>query len=1115
MKNFKQDKDLLTRLLYSVKWNRKINRMKLEQLLLVHLMLLLSVIAISQSAPVKKYSREEITTFGKKLPPPDLNEYPGRSLHQTGRNAESKAFIQNPHPVSIDATKKNGDNYRQQMLDKIKQQHFAPHENESIADPGNRNPHSSNFHLTKDINPLAESFPSNSNFNAYISYAVLDNVVYFAADDGIHGNEFWRSDGTDEGTYMLMDVEPGAASSYPYSITAVNGRIYFSATTDSNGAEPWVSDGTVTGTHLLMDIKPGAISSFPTDFVAVGRDVYFIADGNFSFSDAIWKTDGTTNGTKLVKSLGDMGAGGYYASQLTISNGTLFFTFISLSSYTWSLGRTDGTDGGTYQIGTNFLFSDIPLQLTNYQNQLYFSSNDGSGRKLYISDGTDAGTGYATNNNNVMINADVMGTGFPILNDVLYLPGTSSTGTGGLYKYNALNSAGVVKVQDVGQGTDPTSIVPMEMEIVNNALYFKVTSYNGGVHDELWSSRGSSVSTRLTTKFLAGETINTLYNGSGTLYFVKYDKAFGAELWSLANTFFGTFPVLVSDIFKGQTGSHPQCLTACNGKLYFEATDEKKGTELFITNGLKFGIGATLVKDINTVATSSSNAGGLTPFGRSILFGAQENVHGYEPYKSDGTQQGTYLLNDIIPGEASSYPNFLTKKNFAYFTANSSDTSHSIYKTDGTKWGLRKISPDYGYYNSYYLSEFDAADNGIVFYTLYNYSTGGYELWRSDGTGMGTFILSSTVYNVSSLHVAGNIALFVNGDATHGYELWKSDGSVAGTSLVKDIFPGIGDAAPGGLFVYKNEVYFGAYDGTDHAFWKSDGTEAGTVELKNIDPWWGNNARSTAFYFCISNNILYFSALQYSDGKGTELWKTDGTAAGTQFVKDVNPTNSDVVVGPYNLTDVDGTLFFTADDGEHGNELWKSNGTETGTQLVKDITTGPDPSNIFNLASYAGKLYFINNYVLWSSDGTADGTVAVDDPVISDVQVFNIVAAGDKLFAAGSTHQYGAELYEGEVNDKTGLFAMSPVDQNITKSATPFDAVIYPNPVTANATLRITGSAKNVNVSITDMNGQKLWQSNNSNSTFVILPTAQFAKGTYFVTVRTDAGNQTLKIVKH
>src|SRR4029078_5995218 len=93
-------------------------------------------------------------------------------------------------------------------------------------------------------------------------------------------------------------------------------------------------------------------------------------------------------------------------------------------------------------------------------------------------------------------------------------------------------------------------------------LYFKVTSVIGGLHDELWSSGGDKASTQLIKKFIADETISNLYDGTGTLYFVKHDKTFGTELWKLLNTPFGSFPIPESDVFRGPTGSYPSFLTA-------------------------------------------------------------------------------------------------------------------------------------------------------------------------------------------------------------------------------------------------------------------------------------------------------------------------------------------------------------------------------------------------------------------------------------------------------------------------------------------------------------------------------------------------------------------------
>ena len=79
--------------------------------------------------------------------------------------------------------------------------------------------------------------------------------------------------------------------------------------------------------------------------------------------------------------------------------------------------------------------------------------------------------------------------------------------------------------------------------------------------------------------------------------------------------------------------------------------------------------------------------------------------------------------------------------------------------------------------------------------------------------------------------------------------------------------------------------------------------------------------------------ILFFSA---SDGvHGDQLWKSNGTATGTVMVSDINPVvDGTTYPYPQELTNLNGTLFFRADDGVHGPELWKSNGTAAGTVVV-------------------------------------------------------------------------------------------------------------------------------------------------------------------------------------
>src|SRR5215208_1176930 len=72
-----------------------------------------------------------------------------------------------------------------------------------------------------------------------------------------------------------------------------------------------------------------------------------------------------------------------------------------------------------------------------------------------------------------------------------------------------------------------------------------------------------------------------------------------------------------------------------------------------------------------------------------------------------------------------------------------------------------------------------------------------------------------------------------------------------------------------------------------------------------------------------------------SDAAGYELWKSDGTPAGTALVKDIVPGPQSSL--PRQLTNVDGTLFFTVNTPANGVELWRSDGSEAGTVLFKDI----------------------------------------------------------------------------------------------------------------------------------------------------------------------------------
>src|SRR5215212_8824399 len=97
--------------------------------------------------------------------------------------------------------------------------------------------HAQNFKLI-DVNKITNSNPTNTSNSSYPGFAELKGMFYFAADDGIHGTELYKSDGTSQGTELVKDITPGTASSYVSNITAGKNKIYFTTSDDVAGYNP-------------------------------------------------------------------------------------------------------------------------------------------------------------------------------------------------------------------------------------------------------------------------------------------------------------------------------------------------------------------------------------------------------------------------------------------------------------------------------------------------------------------------------------------------------------------------------------------------------------------------------------------------------------------------------------------------------------------------------------------------------------------------------------------------------------------------------------------------------------------------------------------------------------
>src|SRR5262249_252532 len=147
--------------------------------------------------------------------------------------------------------------------------------------------------------------------------------------------------------------------------------------------------------------------------------------------------------------------------------------------------------------------------------------------------------------------------------------------------------------------------------------------------------------------------------------------------------------------------------------------------------------------------------------------------------------------------------------------------------------------------------------------------------------------------------------------------------------LVSDINPGDTKSYPSYLTNVNGTLFFQALDGTHgYELWESNGSAAGTFLVKDkYRVGIGTGYSSLPGFLTKVNGTLCFNPRDVP--QGFELWESNGSAAHTFMVKDINPGSGSS--GRYSLTNVNGTLFFEADDGMHGKELWESNGSAAGT----------------------------------------------------------------------------------------------------------------------------------------------------------------------------------------
>jgi ELWxxDGT repeat protein len=568
--------------------------------------------------------------------------------------------------------------------------------------------------LLKDIN---ETTTEGSPYGSFpYGFTALGSEVFFVADDGVHGEELWKTDGTTGGTTLVKDIapgtvldsSPGGASPRSSSISdfnVINDKLVFRANDGTSGYELWESDGTTEGTQLLKDIAPDAASGSPESALTLFNGEYYFLANN---SRELWKTDGTADGTVLVETFSDSDddGSGSYGAMAVLGDELLFAPDDGVDGV--ELWKTDGSPDGAVLVketidGTSNAFG-LSGAAAALDGKLYFVASDGRrGPELWKTDGTANGTSLVKE---IVPGSNGSNPQNPItFNGAVYFSALNANFDRNLWKTDG-TAGGTVVLKDV--------VNPRGFAAVDDSLYFiaEDSEYNTGIWKTNGTADGTTLATSLSMFSLNGEA--SLVALGSKLFFVGVQQGDSeAGLVYLDTTDLTT-------LYPLGVGGSASKLTSFNGSLYFAATiGETTGLYRLNNSAAVLAFGGTV--------------GEVMVAGDSLYFAGDDGIAGSELYKIAAGSNTAVLVKDVYPGETAGTPNASSPSKFAavgsllYFVAE--DVSgRAFWKTDGSAAGTVKVDVSGG------DALLDGAPLGVVGSTLYfigQDAANGREIWTA------------------------------------------------------------------------------------------------------------------------------------------------------------------------------------------------------------------------------------------------------------------------------------------------------------------------------------------------------------------------------------------------
>lgn len=818
------------------------------------------------------------------------------------------------------------------------------------------------FELVKDLDTSVATIPTSS---APQRFRTIGGKVYFAASRPATGNELYVVDGDGAAPRLVADIAPGAASSSPTALGLAGDRLIVWADDGYTGGQLWAVDAAGAAIRLTSKSSP-SYAPPPVALGNVGNRLIVGGPGS-----ALWASDGSVAGTRSLERYGswraapgcsvngrvvaldrDIIGSRLVATDATVPNTVTLVTspqteqaysasdgsycYFALGGYRWEIWRTDGTVAGTslwrdgegelcamsrfgghvyvlaalnrlrlIDADTGTVGADLPQAVCGESHTLYVAggrlvfvgppAGDPAGRVLHVSDGTAAGTQPLTLPGNIY-------PGYPIQAAVMGQRFVFQAGFSGVYTLDtAMAAITPLPGRLVGLGNG-------DIATLDGAAFLSGNDETHG--QEPWRSDGTPAGTGMLQDLWAASNDGLSWTDpalpaaalGARLYFVRLAPATQGgrrELWRTDGTAAGT-----AGIAPAAVGGNVTDVVALDHGLAFSVAGagEAGGMAVYRADA-----------DLNLAAplwTDASIPSLLQPIpGDGVLFDCDGSGSGNVCALAPGQSQPAIVAPALQSGRRVLRLGQLGAAALFLVSEGGSGDSRGLWRSDGTAPGTFRIAADlYVPYAGIPSAVASLVHVGQLWFLACDAVPEFCGLYVTDGSAGGTRRVAALASSSGDIEPLGSRVAVLAGDGD--VQLWVSDGSEAGTQALGS-FAG---AARTGLAAADGRVHFVAGTAPMPVYYVSDGTASGTHAV-TLPP---QTRPSVAAPLALGADMVVFRC--FAPALGDELCVTDAAANGV--------TVHDLFPGPASsssqfLGRAGDSIYFAADDGEHGRELWR------------------------------------------------------------------------------------------------------------------------------------------------------------------------------------------------